>query len=66
MMSMIDNTDDSPVDKFISRWQKSGAAERSNYALFLSELCDLIGVARPDPATPDNAANAYVLKRATA
>jgi hypothetical protein len=64
MMSMIDNTDDSPVDKFISRWEKSGAAERSNYALFLSELCDLIGVARPDPATPDNAANAYVIDRA--
>ena len=63
---MIDNTDDSPVDKFISRWEKSGAAERSNYALFLSELCDLIGVARPDPATPDNAANAYVIDRAVA
>lgn len=33
---------------FISRWSSSGAAERANYQLFLSELCDLIGVARPE------------------
>jgi hypothetical protein len=25
---------------FIARWQQSSAAERANYALFLSELCD--------------------------
>jgi hypothetical protein len=31
---------------FIARWQKSGAAERANYQLFLSELCDLLGVPR--------------------
>jgi hypothetical protein len=49
---------------FIARWQKSGAAERANYQLFLSELCDLLGVPRPDPTTPDDAANAYVFERA--
>jgi hypothetical protein len=49
---------------FITRWQKSGAAERANYQLFLSELCDLLGVPRPDPTTPDDAANAYVFERA--
>ncbi len=48
---------------FIARWQKSGAAERANYQLFLSELCDLLGVPRPDPTTPDDAANAYVFER---
>jgi len=52
------------VNQFITRWEKSGAAERSNYALFISELCDLIGVERPDPATPDNAENSYVIDRA--
>lgn len=39
-----------PVDHFITRWESSGAAERANYALFLSELCDLLDVPRPDPA----------------
>ena len=33
---------------FIRRWESSGAAKRANYQLFLSELCDLLGVPRPD------------------
>ncbi len=48
---------------FIARWASSGAAERANYQLFLSELCDLIGVARPDPTKPDDTDNAYVFER---
>ena len=48
---------------FIARWSGSGAAERANYQLFLSELCDLLGVARPDPTKPDDADNAYVFER---
>lgn len=48
---------------FIERWTRSGAAERANYQLFLSELCDLIAVPRPDPATPDNEQNTYVFER---
>lgn len=48
---------------FITRWSSSGAAERANYQLFLSELCDLISVARPDPTRPDDADNAYVFER---
>jgi SAM-dependent methyltransferase len=51
------------TDSFIARWSSSGAAERANYQLFLSELCDLIGVARPDPTKPDDADNAYVFER---
>ena len=51
-------------EEFIARWGASGAAERANYALFLSELCDLLGVARPDPSGPDDAENAYVFERA--
>ena len=39
-------------------------AERANYQLFLSELCDVLDVPRPDPATPDGADNAYVFEKA--
>ncbi|MGJ8723300.1 MAG: class I SAM-dependent DNA methyltransferase [Roseibacillus sp.] len=52
------------IESFITRWQNSGAAERSNYALFLSELCDLLGVDRPEPSVEDNQHNAYVIDRA--
>ncbi len=52
------------VEHFITRWQNSGAAERSNYALFLSELCDLLGVSRPSPSSEYNQLNDYVIDRA--
>lgn len=53
-----------PVTAFITRWSQAEAAERSNYVLFLSELCDLLGVPRPDPAGRATAQNAYVFERA--
>jgi len=53
-----------PVANFLSRWSRASAAERANYAMFLSELCDALGVPRPDPATADTAHNAYVFERA--
>ena len=53
------------VDEFIARWtQGKGGAERANYVLFLSELCDLIDVARPNPAGPERGFNDYVFERA--
>lgn len=54
-------TDD--IQRFIARWQASGAAERANYQLFLSELCDVLDAPRPDPTTPDEAGNAYVFEK---
>ena len=36
---------------FIARWDGSGLAERANYVRFLDELCDVLAVPRPDPAT---------------
>jgi len=49
-----------PLD-FISRWQKSAAAaERANYQLFLSELCDFLDVPRPDPTQAQDHLNTYV------
>jgi hypothetical protein len=52
----------SSLDDFIHRWEKSGAAERANYQLFLSELCDQLGVSRPEPAKADSTQNAYVFE----
>ena len=49
---------------FISRWQQSEAAERANYAAFLSELCDFLEVPRPDPTRADEHRNAYVFEKA--
>lgn len=54
----------SNVEAFIKRWtDREGGAERANYALFLVELCDLIGVQRPDPAGRETERNQYVFER---
>ncbi len=63
MNSKTGSDSNDPIQRFIERWESSGAAERANYQLFLSELCDVIGVPHPDPASPDNTANAYVFER---
>jgi hypothetical protein len=52
------------IQEFIKRWKESGAAERANYQLFLSELTDLLEVPRPQPAQADDEQNAYVFERA--
>jgi hypothetical protein len=42
------------IDAFIARWADGdGGQERANYALFLAELCDVLGVPRPDQASHD-------------
>ena len=51
------------VADFLLRWEASGAAERANYQLFLSDLCDLLAVPRPEPTRPDDRDNAYVFER---
>jgi hypothetical protein len=57
------STGNTAVLAFIERWSKSGGAERANYQLFLAELCDVLGVPRPDPTRPDDHENAYVFER---
>lgn len=55
----------SDVDLFISRWQgHEGGQERANYALFLTELCDLLGLPHADPASATTEGNDYVFERA--
>jgi SAM-dependent methyltransferase len=57
--------DDLPaLDAFLTRWSSSSAAERANYQLFLSELCDLLEVPRPEPTVAREEDNAYVFEKA--
>lgn len=51
------------IDAFIAKWAASGAAERANAQLFITELCVLLGVEPPQPKTPDEHANAYVFEK---
>ncbi len=49
--------------EFEARWKNAGGAERANYGLFLQDLCDLIGVDRPNPTTADPSQDEYVIER---
>jgi hypothetical protein len=52
------------VEAFIARWQgREGGQERANYALFLTELCDLLDLPHPDPASAAHDENDYVFER---
>ena len=53
------------IDHFIARWRANeGGAERANYVLFLTELCALLDLPRPDPADATHDRNDYVFERA--
>nr|WP_298056949.1 DNA methyltransferase [uncultured Halomonas sp.] len=51
------------VETFIARWQHTTGTEKANYQLFLSELCALLELPSPDPASKDNSENAYTFER---
>ena len=51
------------IDAFVNKWAPSGAAERANKDSFLNELCDVLGVPRPNPATGDAEEDSYVFER---
>jgi len=52
------------LDPFLFRWSAASAAERANYQLFLSELCDLLEVPRPEPTVAEEEKNGYVFEKA--
>ncbi len=54
------------VDNFVDRWRAAAASERANYQLFLSELCDLLAVPRPEPATGAAERDSYVFDKPVA
>jgi SAM-dependent methyltransferase len=42
------------IDEFITRWRDlAGGAERADYQMFLGELCDVLELPRPNPASAD-------------
>ena len=51
------------TEAFIARWQAAGGSERANYQLFVTELCELLDLPKPEPATDDPRDNAYVFER---
>lgn len=48
---------------FVQKWTTSAASERANKDAFLIELCDVLGVDRPNPTTGDNDKDTYVFER---
>jgi hypothetical protein len=52
-----------PLENFIIRWKASGASERANYQLFLTELCYLLGVEKPKPASANVKEAVYSFER---
>ena len=46
------------LEAFIARWDAAGGSERANYQLFVNELCELLGVPKPEPAQGDTRDNA--------
>lgn len=56
--------DAASLEGFLSRWADGeGGQERANYALFLSELCDVLDTPRPNQATRDAESNSYAFER---
>lgn len=52
------------IETFIQRWSTArGGAERANYQMFLTELCEALDLPRPDPASDDTRTNDYVFER---
>ena len=58
-----DSTDPAAIDDFIGKWEKSGGAEMANFQTFANELCDLLGMPKPDPAEERVETNDYVFER---
>jgi len=53
------------AEAFITRWQgQEGGQERANYALSLTELCDVLDLPHPDVAKATHIHNDYVFERA--
>lgn len=64
-MGRAESNSDPQIEAFIARWQgREGGQERANYGLFLTELCDALGLPHPDPAGATTEHNDYVFERA--
>jgi hypothetical protein len=52
-----------PIAAFLARWKNASGTERSNYQLFVADLCAILDVPVPDPSSDDTRDNAYVFER---
>ena len=50
------------IETFIKRWKASGGSERANYQLFATDLAELLGVQKPDPAQAASKNNSYCIE----
>lgn len=51
------------IDAFIERWSGADGTESANFHIFITELCALLDLPRPDPASKENEDNEYVFER---
>lgn len=51
------------VAAFLTRWKNPSGTERSNYQLFVADLCAILEVPVPDPSSDDTRDNTYVFER---
>ena len=58
-----DGTAPAAIEVFVDRWKESGGSESANFQTFANELCDLLGLPRPDPSQELNESNNYVFER---
>jgi hypothetical protein len=51
------------LSTFLTTWQASAGAESANAQSFTNDLCDLLGVPRPEPTQPVEIDNGYVFEK---
>ncbi len=51
------------TEEFIEKWSASDASERANTQPFLYDLCEVLGVEKPKPATGNVEENSYCFER---
>ncbi len=47
------------IEDFIARWKRSGGSERANFQTFANELCEVLSLPKPAPASEATRANSY-------
>ena len=51
------------LDTFLTRWRDADGSERANYQLFVGEVCALLDLPAPEPATGQPEQDGYVFER---
>jgi hypothetical protein len=51
------------LDAFLTRWRDADGSERANYQLFVGEVCALLELPAPEPATGQPEQDGYVFER---